>query len=77
VTRALLSLPLLAACSVDLGAGGPSAVDFVGDPIAVTPGLASCATAIGRPDLALEPDAPMSEAEIERLLACTATRARE
>ncbi|PWJ22093.1 hypothetical protein [Jannaschia seohaensis] len=73
--RALILLPLLAACNFDLG-GPLSAEDFVGDDIAVTPGLASCATAIGRPDLATDPNAPMTVAEIDALLTCTASRAR-
>ncbi|TFL19422.1 hypothetical protein [Jannaschia formosa] len=73
--RVLVLVPLLAACNAGLG-GVPSAADFVDEPVAVTPGLASCATAIGRPDLAVDPDAPMSQAEIEALLTCTAARAQ-
>ncbi|WGH80074.1 hypothetical protein [Jannaschia ovalis] len=57
------------------GCNTVSAVDFVGEDVAVTPGLASCATAIGRPDLARDPQADMSAAEIEALVACTAERA--
>ena len=73
----LAPLLLLPACVAQGGAGGtPSAADFVGQDIAVTPGLASCATSIGRPDLATNPDAPMSTQEIEALIACAAARAR-
>lgn len=41
----------------------------------VQPGLASCLTAIGRADVAADPDAPMSNAEIGALLDCTSDRA--
>jgi hypothetical protein len=77
VTR-LLPLLLLAlpSCVADGIGGGPSAADFVGQDIAVTPGLASCAARIGRPDLAVNPDAPMNQAEIEGLIVCAAARAR-
>ena len=77
--RALALVPLLAACSADLGgagSGGPSASDFLGEDISVSPGLASCATAIGRPDLVVNPDAPMTADEIDALLLCTADRAQ-
>ncbi|WP_220748630.1 MULTISPECIES: hypothetical protein [Jannaschia] len=57
-------------------APGPSATDFVGTDAEVSPGLASCVTAIGRPDLATDPDASMTNDEIEALLTCTAERAR-
>ena len=41
----------------------------------VQPGLASCLAAIDRPDVAADPDAAMSPAEIEALVDCTADRA--
>ena len=68
----LLSILTVAGC----GMGAPGAADFVDSDLAVTPGLASCATAIGRPDLAADPQADMSPAEIEALIACTAERAQ-
>ncbi|MDB2407128.1 hypothetical protein N9W17_01170 [Jannaschia sp.] len=78
--RLLPLVVLLAGCSVDLGGqgdrDGPSASDFVGSDSVVTPGLASCATAIGRPDLASDPNAAMSNEEIDALLTCTAARAQ-
>ncbi|MGB3553660.1 MAG: hypothetical protein WBA25_03355 [Jannaschia sp.] len=43
----------------------------------VSPGLASCLGAIGRPDVAADPEADMSETEIEALLGCTAERASQ
>ncbi len=42
---------------------------------AVQPGLASCLASIGRGDVAVEPGADMSPAEIEALVECTAERA--
>ncbi|MCK0168142.1 hypothetical protein MWU52_11310 [Jannaschia sp. S6380] len=62
-----LSLVLLTGCQP----GGRALVAGEG----VTPGLASCLASIGRPDVAADPDAPMSEAEIAGLLACTSDRA--
>lgn len=41
----------------------------------VQPGLASCLATIGRADVAVAPDAPMTTAEITALLACTSERA--
>lgn len=41
----------------------------------VQPGLASCLATIGRPDVAVDPDAPLNNAEIEALLGCTTERA--
>ncbi|UWQ18013.1 hypothetical protein [Jannaschia sp. M317] len=72
--RAAFLVPfLLAGCNTL--SSGPGAADFVGADVEVTPGLASCVTAIGRPDLAVDPSGPMSNQEIEDLLACTAERA--
>lgn len=76
--RVLPLLILLPACiggGGGVGRGGPGASDFVDADRAVTPGLASCLTAIGRPDMVNDPGAAMSNAEIEGLLACTSERA--
>ncbi|CTQ31388.1 hypothetical protein [Jannaschia rubra] len=60
----------LAGCVAD----GPRPAFTAGD--GVTPGLASCLSAIGRADVAADPEAPMSAVEIQGLLTCTAERAR-
>ncbi|WP_371156351.1 hypothetical protein [Jannaschia sp. 2305UL9-9] len=79
MTRGLIALPFVLSACVGGGVGGntPSAADFVGTEVEVTPGLASCVTAIGRPDLARDPSGDMSNDEIEALLACTAERASQ
>ena len=41
----------------------------------VQPGLAVCLATIGRADVAVVPEAPMSDAEIAALVDCTAERA--
>lgn len=38
----------------------------------VNPALAACLTAVGRPDVAAHPDAPMTDGEIAGLVDCTA-----
>ena len=77
LSGAVLALAALAGCNALGGGGSPdvSAADFVGTEVAVTPGLASCVTAIGRPDLAVDPEGEMSNEEIRELLNCTAERA--
>lgn len=65
----LLVLSVLTGCNV---AGGNRVSVADGS---VQPGLASCLTAIGRADVAVDPDAPMNDAEIGALLTCTADRA--
>ncbi|WP_298436634.1 hypothetical protein [uncultured Jannaschia sp.] len=77
------ALPLVLLVSACIGGGGgfarngPGAADFVDADRAVTPGLASCLNAIGRPDMINDPGASMSNAEIEGLLACTSERASQ
>ena len=63
--------PLLSAC-VGTKAEAPQAAMSEGVP----PGIASCLTAIGRPDVVADPEAPMSNAEIVGLVGCTADRAK-
>lgn len=41
----------------------------------VQPGLASCLATIGRADVALNPDAPLSDGETAALLGCVSERA--
>ncbi|MGB3408903.1 MAG: hypothetical protein WBA67_15585 [Jannaschia sp.] len=72
---AMLAAVALAGCDGFGGLSGPSAVDFVDADVKVSPGLASCVTAIGRPDLANDPSGEMSSGEIEDLLDCTTERA--
>lgn len=67
---------LLLACAVLItgcNVAGGGGVAFTGSE--VQPGLASCLFAINRPDVAAEPDAPMSLTEIAALVNCTAERA--
>ena len=73
VMRAVLAIArvALAGCNAG-GSGGPSIA--VADS-QVEPGLASCLATIGRADVAVDPAAPMSDAEISELLDCTAERA--
>lgn len=75
VSRALLFVPVVVAAGCNTSISGPTALDFVGSDIAMTPGLASCVTAIGRADLTIDPEADMTNDEIEALLTCTAERA--
>lgn len=57
------------------GFGGGDAPEVIVAADEVTPGLASCLSAIGRADVAADPDAPMSTAEIAGLIECTSERA--
>ncbi|CTQ48995.1 hypothetical protein [Jannaschia donghaensis] len=66
-----LAVLVLAGCNAVGGTGRSVAVADS----QVQPGLASCLATIGRADVAVVPDAPMSDAEIEALLSCTADRA--
>lgn len=69
----LVCCVVVSACN-PLAGGGRAPSIAVADS-AVQPGLASCLATIGRADVAVDPDAPMSNAEIEALLGCTADRA--
>ncbi|WP_179378248.1 hypothetical protein [Jannaschia marina] len=66
----LLLAGALAGCNA---LGGPRSAAVPG--AEVQPGLASCLASIGRADVAVDPDAPMSAAEIDALVGCTAERA--
>lgn len=72
MTRAAILLVgiVLTGCNAATGGAPVTVADG-----SVQPGLASCLTAIGRSDVAADPDADMSDAEIEALLTCTADRA--
>lgn len=64
----IVALLALAACN-PAGGGRATLVPTDGS---VNPALAACLTAVGRPDVAAHPDAPMSDAEIAGLVDCTA-----
>jgi hypothetical protein len=73
---AVLGPPLLLAGCV--GSGARSGYDAEVAALAsdeVPEGVVSCLRAIGRTDVALDPEAEMSSAEIAELVACTGRRA--
>lgn len=74
MTRVVLLMCCVAVSACNPLAAGRAPSIAVADS-AVQPGLASCLATIGRADVAVDPDAPMSNAEIEALLGCTADRA--
>lgn len=70
MTVRVLLLPCALVVSGCNAGGGPAFATAE-----VRPGLASCLAAIDRPDVAADPEAPMSTGEITALVTCTAERA--
>ncbi|SFJ38995.1 hypothetical protein [Jannaschia pohangensis] len=66
-------LPLLLAGCIGGGETGTSQALATGDGVA--PGHASCLAAIGRPDVAMDPEAELTKTEITEFLACISERA--